>query len=126
MYSRTRRLDRVPAREDADRHQRGGEDHERQRNAVDAHGIGDGAAEPGPLFDELEVGRSTESNRHTSISEIAERDQRGPQRDPARIALRRLVVPLRKMMKSAPTSGKRMIVERIGQLVHSERRPAEQ
>ena len=48
----------APARDDADRHQRGGEDHERQRNAVDAHVIGDGAAEPGPLLDELEFGRA--------------------------------------------------------------------
>ena len=84
-------LDRVPAREDADRHQRRGQDHERQRNAVDAHGIGDGAAEPRPLFQELEFGRA-----RIEAPEQDQRDRKGderrPQRDPARVAHARFVL----------------------------------
>ena len=70
-------LDRGPARQDRDRHQRGGKDHERQRNAVDAHGIVDGAAEPRPLFQELEIGRSR-IEAPDQDQRDRERDQRGP------------------------------------------------
>ena len=70
MYSLTRVLIGAPARHDAERHHRGGEDHERQRNAVDAHVIGDEAAEPGMLLDELELRRAG-SKRQTRISETA-------------------------------------------------------
>ena len=47
MYSLTRVLIDCPAGEDADRHQEGRQEDERQRDAVDAHVVGDGAAEPG-------------------------------------------------------------------------------
>ncbi len=83
--------DRFPARDNAERHQGGGQDHERQRNAVDAHVIGDAAGEPVRLFDELEVRvggieAPDQDQRHRKG------DQRGPKRDPARIAPRCLVV----------------------------------
>ena len=84
-------LDRGPARQDRDRHQRGGEDHERQRNAVDPHGIGDGATEPRPFFQELKIGR-----RQIETPDQDERDrksdERRPHRHPARIARAGLVV----------------------------------
>ena len=44
MYSLTRVVDRLPARQDAERHQEGGQEDEQQRDAVDAHMVGD--AEP--------------------------------------------------------------------------------
>ena len=78
-------LDRGPARQDRDRHQRGGEDHERQRNAVDAHRIVDGAAEPRPLFQELEIGRSR-IEAPDQDQRDRKRDQRGPERHPAGVA----------------------------------------
>ena len=83
--------DRFPARDDAERHQGGGQDHERQRNAVDAHVVGDAAGQPRRLFDELEIRiggieAPDQDQRHRKG------DQRGPQRDPARIAPRGLVV----------------------------------
>ena len=49
-------LDRLPARQDAQRHQERGEHHEQHRDAVDAHLVFDGAAEPVHLLDELEAG----------------------------------------------------------------------
>ena len=70
-------LDRGPARQDRDRHQRGREDHERQRNAVDAHGIIDGAAEPWALFQELEIG-GTRIETPDQDERDGERDQRRP------------------------------------------------
>ena len=91
MYSRTRlwiacQLARMQIGISA-----GGQDHERQRDAVDAHGVGDGAAEPGALLDELEVGRggieAPDQNERDR-----EGDQRGPQRDPARVARAGLVL----------------------------------
>ena len=109
------RLDRVPAREDTDRHQEGREDDEGQRKPVDAHVIGDGVAEPGMVLDELEaaVRRVEPGHQH---ERDAERYQRGPQRNPARISLRRFVAALSEIMRrKAPTRGKRMIVVRIGQ-----------
>ena len=84
------RLDRGPARQDAERHQRGGEDDEGQRNAVDAHVIG-GDAQPLLLFDELEFRRGRiEAPDHQQRD--GERDQRGPQRHPARGAARQRLV----------------------------------
>ncbi len=78
-------LDRLPAGDDADRHQAGGQDHERQRDPVDSHVITDRAAEPGRLFLELEIRRGRiespdQDQRHR------EGDQRRPQRRPARVA----------------------------------------
>jgi hypothetical protein len=84
-------LDRLPACQDRNRHQRRGQDHERQRDAVDAHGVGDGAAEPGAPLDELEVGRggieAPDENERDR-----EGDEGGPQRDPPRIARAGLVL----------------------------------
>ena len=84
-------LDRQPAGDDAHRHQRGGEDEERQRDAVDAHVVGDGAREPRPLLHELELCRggieAVEQDERDR-----KRDQGGPQRDPARVAFLRLAV----------------------------------
>ena len=84
-------LDGGPARQDRDRHQRGGQDHERQRNAVDTHGVGDGAAEPRPPFQELEIGR-TWIETPDQDQRNREGEQCGPQRHPARVAQARLVV----------------------------------
>ena len=84
-------LDRQPAGDDADRHQRGRQDEERQRDAIDAHVVSDRADEPRPFLDELELGR-----RGVEAIEQDQRDregdQRGPQRDPAGVAFLRLVV----------------------------------
>ena len=86
MYSRTRIVTDFQLAMMQNGIKRGGQDHERQRNAVDAHVVGDAAGEPRRLLDELEVrlrGIETpdQDQRHR------EGDQRGPQRDPARIAL---------------------------------------
>ena len=57
MYSRTRVLDRLPGGEDAERRQRGGEQHEQHRDAVDAHVVADAEfRQPGQLLLELEAG----------------------------------------------------------------------
>ena len=45
----------LPARQDGDRHQDGGQDHEQDRDAVDAHLVMQ-PADPGALLDELEAG----------------------------------------------------------------------
>ena len=45
----------APARGDGQRHQEGGQHHEQDRDAVDAHPVGK-SAEPRPLLDELEAG----------------------------------------------------------------------
>ena len=82
---------RFPARQDAERHQGGGQDHERQRNAVDAHVIGDAAGEPRRLLDELEI-RLRRVEAPDQDQRHREGDQRGPQRDPARIAAGGFVV----------------------------------
>ena len=47
--------DRFPARDDAKRHQGGGQDDERQRNAVHTHMIHNGIGQPRRLLDKLEV-----------------------------------------------------------------------
>jgi hypothetical protein len=83
--------DRFPARHDAEWHQGGGQDHERQRNAVDAHVVGDAAGEPLHLLDELKI-RLRGIEAPDQDQRHREGDQRGPQRDPARIAPRGLVV----------------------------------
>ena len=67
------------------------ENHERQRNPVDAHVIGDTGGEPLRLFDELEI-RLRRIETQDQDQRHAEGNQRGPQRDPARIALCGLVV----------------------------------
>jgi hypothetical protein len=84
-------LDRGPTGDDADRQERRGQDHERQRNAVDAHGISDGAAEPGPLFQELEFRRARIEPPQQDQRDRKGR-QRSPQCDPARIVHARLVL----------------------------------
>ena len=66
-------------------------DDERQRNAVDAHGIGDRAAEPRPLFEELEVGRGR-IEAPDQEQRDREGDERRPQRDPAGVARAGFVV----------------------------------
>ena len=85
------RRHRFPARNDAERHQSGGQDHERQRNAVDTHVVGDAAGEPRGLFDELEI-RTRRIETPDQDQRHRKGDQRRPQRDPARIAPRGLVV----------------------------------
>ena len=123
MYSLTRILIGAPARHDAERHQRGGEDHERQRDAVDAHVVGAEAAEPGLLLDELEFRRARIEAPHQD-QRHREGDERGPERDPARIARAGLVVLQQHQMKSTPTSGRKVVTERMGQLAISAlRRP---
>src|SRR5262249_38693110 len=77
--------DRQPARDDAYWHQRGGEHDDRQRYAVDPHGVVDRPAEPGLLLHELELGRAgVEAIEHDQGDR--EGDERRPQRDPARVA----------------------------------------
>ena len=84
-------LDGIPARNDADRHQAGSKDDERQRNAVDAHMVGDGSAKPGLFLHELKLERGRVEAVEQDQGD-GERDQRGPQSDPARIALLGLAV----------------------------------
>ena len=56
MYSLTRVSIDSQAGQDAQRHQERGEDHEQHGDAVDAHLVFDGAAQPVHLLDELEAG----------------------------------------------------------------------
>ena len=86
MYSLHAALDRLPAGDDADRHQAGGQDHERQRDAVDAHVVADRAGEPRRAARRTGIRPMPGSNRHHSISEMREGDERRPQRDPAGVA----------------------------------------
>ena len=72
-------------------------------------------SDPVPLFHELELGRVQ--------IEIAPQqepkwrgDQRGPQCDVARIAEGTLIVTAQRKINRAPTSGRKVTVERIGQL----------
>ena len=83
-------LDGAPARRDAERHDRGGEDDERQRDAVDAHVVGAEAGEPGVLLDELEFRRARIEAPH-QIERDDEGDQRGRERHPAGVAGARFV-----------------------------------
>ena len=78
-------LDGLPARYDADRHQRGGENDEGQRDAVDPHVVGDGCAEPGLPLHELKL-RRTRVEAVEQDQRNGEGDERRPQRYPARIA----------------------------------------
>ena len=57
-------------------------------NAVDAELEADGVGEPGALLDELEAGLAM-SNRPQATSETTKVDDRGAERDPAGIVLRR-------------------------------------
>ncbi|GCC48686.1 hypothetical protein chiPu_0032850, partial [Chiloscyllium punctatum] len=88
---------RLPARDDAERHDRGGQDDQRQRDAVDPHVVGDAGRKPGRLLDELEVGRGRVEPRHQD-QRHREGDQRGPQRDPARRAVGGLVAAPRQQI----------------------------
>ena len=56
MYSATRVSIAFPAGGDAEGHQAGGQHHEQHGNAVHAHVIGDAAAQPVQLLDQLEAG----------------------------------------------------------------------
>ena len=83
--------DRFPARDDAERHQGGGEDHERQRNAIDAHVIGDPGRKPRCLLDELEI-RVRRIEAPDQDQRYREGDQCSPQRNPARISPCRFIL----------------------------------
>ena len=107
------RRDRLPARQDAERHQQRGEEHEGQGDAVDAHMEVD-RPEPGALLDELELRRggievAPQQQRQR------EGDERGPQRDEAGVAGGASSFPRRATISSAPSSGRKVTVERIGQ-----------
>ena len=65
------RLDHLPARDDAERHQAGGEDHERQRDAVDAHVVGGRCRRARRASRRTGIPASAGSKRHTSISDTA-------------------------------------------------------
>ncbi len=76
-------LDRGPGRQDAERHEARGEHDEQHRNAIHPHVVGDVAAQPLRLFDELEGGRCAIEIRpdHKRQREIGKGDD---ERDPAR------------------------------------------
>ncbi len=78
-------LDRLPAREDAQRHQRRGEDHERQGDAIDPDVVADGAGEPRLPFDELELRGAGVEAPHQDQRD-REGDQRRPHRHPTGVA----------------------------------------
>ena len=82
-----------PARQDAERHQEGGQDDEQHRNAVDAHVIGDRPAEPVvALFDELEVRVVPAIEPEVQINSDTMNVMVVQQRDAADVALGDLVV----------------------------------
>ena len=78
-------LDRLPAGQNTDRHQRRGENHEGQRNAIDAHVVADRSRQPRLAFDELKFRRTGIEAHHQN-----ERNRQGeegrPHRHPAGIA----------------------------------------
>ena len=83
MYSATRVSIAFPAGGDAEGHQAGGQHHEQHGNAVHAHVIGDAAAQPVDLLDQLEAGIGVvEPGPHHQRQR--EDDDGGAQRDPAR------------------------------------------
>ncbi len=82
---------RFPARQNADRHQCGGQDHEWQRDAVNAHMIGDGIGKPRRFLDELKV-RLRRIETPDQDQRHRKGDQRRPQRDPTRITPGRFIV----------------------------------
>src|SRR6185312_11513137 len=75
-----------------------------------------GDAEPGVLLDELEFGRGRIQTSHHHQRD-REGHQRGPQRHPARRALAKGSLPRTSAMNSAPTSGRKVTTERIGQVI---------
>ena len=79
-------FDRFPARQNAKRHQEGGQNNEQQRNAVDTHLVANGGAEPLHLLHELEARVGVVEVR-PQIQRCAEGEERRVQRDPAGIAL---------------------------------------
>ncbi len=86
IYSLTRFSIEFPTREDADRHQEGGQHDEQDRDAVNADLVGDAGVEPLIFAHELKIGR-----RGIEIDQQHQRDNerdRGrEQRDIARIAV---------------------------------------
>ena len=107
MYSFSRRLDHLPAREDAERHQEGGEDHEQHGDAVDAHAVAHEAAGPVRLLDELEAGiRRIEIPPDQQRDE--ERQRRHAERDVQDVPpdCRPLAADEQKKMIAAPASGR--------------------
>ena len=117
MYSFTRVWIGAPARDDADRHQRGGQDHERQRDAVDAHVIGAEAAEPGRFSTNWNSGEPG-SKRQTSTSDTAKVTSVVHSATQRALRVAGLVVAAGAAMNSTPTSGRKVVTERIGQLGH--------
>jgi hypothetical protein len=81
----------VPAGDDRNRHQERGQDHEGQRNPVHAHLVADLAAKPRIVLDKLEAGiAAIEAGDQKDRNR--KRDERGPERNPTRIAVGRFVV----------------------------------
>ena len=91
------RRNRPPARNDAERHQRRRQDHERQRDAIDPHVIANAGREPGRLFDKLESAVGGIEARHQD-QRYRKGDDRGPQRNPARGAVRGFVAAPRQQI----------------------------
>ena len=111
MYSATRVSMRFPAGGDAEGHQAGGQHHEQHGNAVHAHVIGDAAAQPVMLLDQLEAGiGGIERRPHHQRQD--EGDDGGDERDPARAARRSAAA----RMAAAPSSGTKVTRESSGRL----------
>ena len=84
-------LDRRPAGDNADRDQERRQHHEQHRDAVDAHAVADGRADPVVVLDELEAGiAAVEARPHPQREH--EGDERDDERDPARQFLAGLAV----------------------------------
>ena len=113
MYSRTRLVIELPAREDADRHQQRGQHDEQHRDAVDAHAVADRVADPVVVLDELEarIGRieraperraTARTSRASTISAI--------QRT---MLSTRSSLPGTNSSSSAPTAGRKVMTVRM-------------
>ena len=109
-------MDRVPARQDADRRQQRRQQDEEQRDAVDAHVVADAERrQPVHLLDELEARLGRVEARPQQ-----QRDQEGDAARSTSAMLRQLrstasFGPLTIRQKNAPTSGRKVTRERSGQ-----------
>ncbi len=84
-------LNRRPGRDNADRHEKRGEQHERHRNAIDAKLVEDRVREPVALLDQLKAGLGRIEAGPGDKAQ-GERDQGREQRNPARVSLGRFAV----------------------------------
>ena len=119
MYSLTRTWIDFPARQDADQRQQRRQQHEEQRDAVDAQVVADvEAGDPVELLDELHAGAgrrrsgSTASSETRKVASDVTSATRGSCARPPPCGQSTI------RQNSAPTSGRKVTSDRIGQLAH--------